>query len=315
VTGIDYHAERRRHADRTLAHFTGLGFTQISQQPIVPYRDKSILFTNSAIVDFKPYFNPVITPRPGVAVLQRCFRAHALKDLSDEGVAQNLLCHFTMAGAYVVPDRAVEFATEVHALLTGELGMPPERLRFMVSSEDTELGEALRATGVELDVDSQPMDFYRWTFGMPGVWGRGASLAVMGESGPRGFGNIIQVVRDGITVGYGYGAGIEATVAARYELPRFVQASPISMFFPTGNPLETRIADLLVGSVLLYRAGVRPGRKSRENVLQQMLKAVSDLCAKAGIKPSEHRDALAGFEEYEFGNQTGVADRVIAGLP
>jgi alanyl-tRNA synthetase len=65
VTGIDYHAERRRHADRTLAHFIGLGFAQISQQPIVPYRDKSILFTNSAIVDFKPYFDLATTPWPG----------------------------------------------------------------------------------------------------------------------------------------------------------------------------------------------------------------------------------------------------------
>jgi hypothetical protein len=66
---------------------------------------------------------------------------------------------------------------------------------------------------------------------------------------------------------------------------------------------------------LLYRAGVRPGHRSRENVLRQMLRAVSALCAKAGVTPSEHRNALAGFEEYEFGKQTDVADRIIADLP
>ena len=123
--------------------FTARGHEPVASASIIPH-DDTLLFTNSGMVPFKPYFQGVETPPwPRATPIQKCVRAGGKhNDLEEVGRTARHLTFFEMMGNFSFGDyfkeKAIPYAWE---LLTDVLGLDPERLWITVHLSDDDAEE------------------------------------------------------------------------------------------------------------------------------------------------------------------------------
>ncbi|MDQ3557152.1 MAG: alanine--tRNA ligase-related protein, partial [Gemmatimonadota bacterium] len=126
---------------RFLEFFERQGHQVRPSSPLVPGDDPTLLFTNAGMVQFKKVF--LGEENPGfrrAATSQKCVRAGGKhNDLEQVGVTARHHTFFEMLGNFSFGDYfkrdAIGFAWE---FLTGELGIPAERLWVTVHHTDDE---------------------------------------------------------------------------------------------------------------------------------------------------------------------------------
>ncbi|MEX2445751.1 MAG: alanine--tRNA ligase [Dehalococcoidia bacterium] len=155
-----------------LAFFEARGHRRIPSASLVPHGDPTLLFTTAGMVQFKPYFMGLESPPANrLTSIQRCFRTVDVEVVGDE----THLTLFEMLGNFSVGDyfkpEAIEWAW---MFLTGELGIPPERLWATVYTDDDEAAALWEAQGVP------PERILRYTAEQGNWWGP------PGDSGPMG---------------------------------------------------------------------------------------------------------------------------------
>ncbi len=129
-------AEIRR---RFLAFFEARGHTVVPSASLIPAGDQTLLFTNSGMVQFKEVFTGAESRSYTRAVdVQRCLRvAGKHNDFEEVGRTPRHHTFFEMMGNWSFGDyfkrEAIHWAWE---FLTGELGLPPERLAATTYSDD-----------------------------------------------------------------------------------------------------------------------------------------------------------------------------------
>jgi alanyl-tRNA synthetase len=107
--------------------------------PLVPRNDPTLLFTNAGMVQFKNVFTGIETrPYRRAATAQKCVRAGGKhNDLENVGYTARHHTFFEMLGNFSFADyfkeRAIALAWQ---LITGEFGLPRERLLVTVYAED-----------------------------------------------------------------------------------------------------------------------------------------------------------------------------------
>ena len=127
--------------DKFLNYFREQGHTVVPSSPLVPGNDPTLLFTNAGMVQFKDVF--VGRERRDynrATSSQRCVRAGGKhNDLENVGYTARHHTFFEMLGNFSFGDYfkqdAIRFAWE---LLTGEFGLPAEKLWVTVYETDTE---------------------------------------------------------------------------------------------------------------------------------------------------------------------------------
>jgi alanyl-tRNA synthetase len=124
-----------------LDYFAKQGHAVIASSSLVPGNDPTLLFTNAGMVQFKDVFLGK-DPRPYVraATSQRCVRAGGKhNDLENVGYTARHHTFFEMLGNFSFGDYfkrdAIRFAWD---LLTGTLGIDPQRLWITVYQDDDE---------------------------------------------------------------------------------------------------------------------------------------------------------------------------------
>jgi len=313
---LDICRERRSVVERTLEFFGVLGFEAIAPEPAVPTRDDSILFTNSAVVCFKPYLRREREADPGVVVAQDCLRWQNLSDLSEQSLLQHRLNHFLMLGAFSKASRGHDFARETLALLVDVLRVPQRRLLLKLPSKDGPLVDAWQSLpgGPELAFDSEPAAYYDWVFGMEGVSGVGGTFSYRLSRGGtyHDFGNVISFYGGSDLLGLGLGFGVESFLYALLGLTHFACALPTSANTDVRDPRVGRLVDLLETAVLLYRDGLRPGRSGHGYVVKRVARGIGRLSGELGFARSELSRLIDRFEEGEYGGSSGVAEVILA---
>ncbi|MFV0257282.1 MAG: alanine--tRNA ligase [Acidimicrobiales bacterium] len=130
-------AELRRAFTR---FFVERGHEAIPSASLIPH-DQTLLFVNSGMVPFKPYFLGEETPsHPRAVTVQKCVRAGGKhNDLDEVGRTTRHLTFFEMLGNFSFGDyfkeRAIPLAWE---FVTGVLGLDPDRLWVTVHLSDDE---------------------------------------------------------------------------------------------------------------------------------------------------------------------------------
>jgi len=127
-----------------LEFYRDKGHEIIASSPLVPANDKTLLFTNAGMVQFKDVF--LGTDRRSYSratTSQRCVRAGGKhNDLENVGYTARHHTFFEMLGNFSFGDYfkrdAIRFAWE---LLTERLGLPPEKLWITVYEDDDEAQE------------------------------------------------------------------------------------------------------------------------------------------------------------------------------
>jgi len=124
---------------RFLDYFARHGHAVVRSSPLVPARDPTLLFTNAGMVQFKSVFlGEEQRDYKRAATAQKCVRAGGKhNDLENVGRTARHHTFFEMLGNFSFGDyfkeEAVKFCWE---LLTGELGLPKDRLKATVFTED-----------------------------------------------------------------------------------------------------------------------------------------------------------------------------------
>ncbi len=138
---------------RFLDYFARNGHTVVPSSPLVPANDRTLLFTNAGMVQFKDVFLGRETRDYVRAVSsQRCVRAGGKhNDLENVGYTARHHTFFEMLGNFSFGDyfkrEAIGFAWE---FLTQELKLPPERLWVTVYTDDDEAADIwLKEIGID----------------------------------------------------------------------------------------------------------------------------------------------------------------------
>ncbi|MBC7220781.1 alanine--tRNA ligase [Candidatus Bipolaricaulota bacterium] len=119
-----------------LDYFRKEGHTVLPSSSLVP-DDPTLLFTSAGMVQFKDIFWGRVAPaHPRVTTCQKCFRT---TDIERVGTTAYHHTFFEMLGNFSFGDYFKEGAIALAwRFLTGELGLPPERLWVSVYEEDNE---------------------------------------------------------------------------------------------------------------------------------------------------------------------------------
>ncbi len=124
-----------------LNYFAKNGHEIVDSSPLVPRNDPTLLFTNAGMVQFKNVFTGVEhRPYSRAATSQKCVRAGGKhNDLENVGYTARHHTFFEMLGNFsfgdYFKDQAIEFAWN---LVTGEFGLPKNKLIVTIYSEDEE---------------------------------------------------------------------------------------------------------------------------------------------------------------------------------
>ena len=128
--------------DKFINYFTSKGHTYVSSSPIIPTSDdKTLLFTNAGMVQFKDIFLGLKDSKFNSAVSsQKCMRAGGKhNDLDNVGYTNRHHTFFEMLGNFsfgdYFKDDAIMYAWD---FLTSELKIPIEKLWITVHSSDNE---------------------------------------------------------------------------------------------------------------------------------------------------------------------------------
>ena len=122
-----------------LDYFARNGHQVVESSPLVPRNDPTLLFTNSGMVQFKNVFTgQERRPYNRATTAQKCVRAGGKhNDLDNVGYTARHHTFFEMLGNFSFGDYFKEQAI-LHAwtLLTGDFGLPADKLLVTVFSED-----------------------------------------------------------------------------------------------------------------------------------------------------------------------------------
>ncbi|PID60823.1 MAG: alanine--tRNA ligase [Gammaproteobacteria bacterium] len=127
--------------DRFLSYFEAHGHRIVPSSSLVPGNDRTLLFTNAGMVQFKDVFTgEEVRDYKRAVTSQRCVRAGGKhNDLDNVGYTARHHTFFEMLGNFSFGDYfkkdAIRFAWE---FLTVELGLPQDRLWVTIFEEDDE---------------------------------------------------------------------------------------------------------------------------------------------------------------------------------
>ena len=127
-----------------LSYFEGRGHEVVASAPLVPQNDPTLLFVNAGMVPFKNVFTgQEARPAPRAASAQKCVRAGGKhNDLDNVGYTARHHTFFEMLGNFSFGDYFKAEAIEAAwGLVTGEFGLPADRLTVTVYHTDDEAWE------------------------------------------------------------------------------------------------------------------------------------------------------------------------------
>ncbi|KAG0000951.1 hypothetical protein BGZ79_005272 [Entomortierella chlamydospora] len=123
------------------------GHVPVKSSSLIPHNDKSLMFTNAGMVQFKDYFkNPATAPFKQAASIQKCMRAGGKhNDLDNVGYTPRHHTFFEMLGNFSFGEysktKAIQMAWR---FLTEVVKLPKDRLRVTVLASDQETFEIWR---------------------------------------------------------------------------------------------------------------------------------------------------------------------------
>ncbi|KAF9311770.1 hypothetical protein BG003_007041 [Podila horticola] len=117
------------------------GHVPVKSSSLIPHNDKSLMFTNAGMVQFKDYFrNPATAPFKQATTIQKCMRAGGKhNDLDNVGYTPRHHTFFEMLGNFSFGEYSKSKAIQMAwRFLTQVVKLPKDRLRVTVLTSDQE---------------------------------------------------------------------------------------------------------------------------------------------------------------------------------
>ncbi|MEV4398199.1 alanine--tRNA ligase-related protein [Nonomuraea sp. NPDC049607] len=271
-------------------HFLRAGAERLSAEPAVPRDDPTVLFTNSAVVAFKPYLRgDVVLGDRTLVVTQPCVRAHNLKTTFSEAFSADFVLQFNML-AVLAPVAALDSLAETIRRFFSDLhGLKGSQVLLKVAADDHDLHTAWQdAWTTPLAYDEEPRRYYRWGFGEDRMTGRGATFAIEQSGGKwRDLGNLIAFEWDGRTVGYGFGIGVETLAACLARSRWVIDVMPPGVLPPVETEQQAKLADLLGLLARLYAHDIEMSGRAQGYIMRKALVTLDALASELRVPEDE----------------------------
>lgn len=209
--------------DAFYSYFKMAGYNKIPSSPLIPQNDDSILFSNSAILPFKPFFKE---DAPKLFNLQKCIRFRGGKDLLNLEETP-YMSTFEMAGCIVPASSLEELLSDIQDFMLNTLNISPQKLYVDLSSQDKHLINIL-SENYDIVLNRLPANKYQGNFGMNDVVGRCAHFSMIYRNGlTHNFGKIIEICTNGKISNYAFGFGIEKYLYMQDNKENYYEATSI----------------------------------------------------------------------------------------
>lgn len=275
--------------------------------------DSTTKFIGSTISIFKPHFLENRIPENGSVIVQPCIRTQSKKFLYNDEENLSYNTFFSIIGGIANIEKMQEVCPSVIDFFSKKLGVNSSRILIRMSSEDTDLLTAIQPTDVSIEFNTRPTQYYRWKYGMPGVVGRGVTIAIRNEKNGdyEDIGNIIAM--DEQTIGpkaVQWGFGVETVTSRVFSQGDPIKTSLIRQVFEFDTNLEAKFADTLMVVIEMIISGVILNKKTEGFELRDYLKGLGYLKRKIGLSDIEVADYVRQYISLKNEN-TQNATRVV----
>lgn len=260
-----------------MTFFVERGYQKQNEQALIPENDNSLRFTNAFICSFKERLQKrQVGPADAWVCGQNCLRLQNLESIRK--MHKNARLHyasfFRMIGGLTGLQRQSEIAGLLCDFFIQFVGMRPERLFWKVSEETQHLVAKL-PIGYQQFLSVKDKTFFDWSYGLPGIKGRGVTFCYLTDNGMQDFGNIVEIFDSHGALAVEFGFGIETLIARRYSLRNPLMASVISELKPAWESEDWDVLkDLILSIHALASCGVQPGKRGRPRIYRQSLKCM-----------------------------------------
>ncbi|WP_428510411.1 hypothetical protein [Roseateles sp.] len=287
---------RRWIASSFLSLFEAGGFAVSRPIDVLSTQDGSVLFTSATINVFRAL---LVEPGHRRVVRQPCLRTHNLPQLGEASFRPRFMSGFHMLGLIDTSEDTAPTQRLAARCLRDTLGLA-SRLCVHVRREDLALHrpflDALGDVAVRIDV---PDKQYDWTYGEPGLSGRGLPLSLTGEDGTtREFGQIVTLLRGGRPIGVEFGFGEETFLAILDGLPSPFEASALWPVVQAAGGLEAPEAYHYVDLLYLFAqtqvCGISPGRGRHRSIARSAGRRLAATVRRLGLDATRVEADLNG---------------------
>lgn len=259
-----------------VSHFSEQGFIQVPAEPLIPQKDKTVLYSNATITPIKEHLLAGQKPENGWVIDQPCLRIQNLSRYSDSQFDPEYMSFFHMVGVYVAK-KDCNFIGSILRVLD-VLGLSKDRLEIHGCHRDTDLLDAF--TDLEPSIVrrqyQQDEGYFDWKYDMPGYRGRGVHIMIVQDRGPAlSVGQLVEIRNCDEVIGYEFGFGVETFLARLNQEHSIFDLGIGREFFPqsTSNA-DRQYQDLLASSMAMHCAGTKTGKNGRSAAFR---KAISQL--------------------------------------
>lgn len=242
--------------------FSDQGYYCHTPANLIPEADRSVLYTNSAIIPFKNMIFENNIPLNAHYLLQECIRLHETKLTPNEMYFLQRMSCFSMFGIFAPINLLNQICRDMVCLLLDILQVDKERLVFHAASDDRVFWNILESLDVQILWDNTPPDDYQWEYGIPNVIGRGLNIGILPQGAPPesikqvddiDIGQIIVIKNNGYFTCFEVALGVEAFLWRNSKEMSPFAVAEIAAFMPFKfEPLHLQLMDAIVLGVIFY---------------------------------------------------------------
>ncbi|MFI1810842.1 hypothetical protein ACH414_10920 [Streptomyces sp. NPDC020422] len=269
------------------------GYKERQRRPVVSRHDPSVRYTNSTISVLKPLLAGGVRER--AFLVQPALRLRNLDHVRRTGAMSPFGCSFMSFGALGPTGDAPRLSALARDLLVDGLGLAPGDVRLRVLAEDRDLIEAGIEAGLAVAPERSPEGF-RHVFGMPGVTGRNANIALRGPRGWADVANVIVIEESGQPIGVELAFGVNMVLVQAMSLAHPVLAGPATAAVRHGVSDLTAL-DALSSATVLAMEGLRPVARGRGQNYRALLRLLGERIAGPAERWQPAAEAVAAAEE------------------
>ena len=297
-------------------HFRFRGYEEHQPVQINSKIDDSVYFIGSTISVFKKYLLSNTIDPIGYFLVQRCIRTQNIKCIYDDNKIPEWSSYFRSIGTISPYNRLNEVIFEVWEFLNKKLNIPKNDIKVRVSSTDLDLLKFWKGLdeGPIIEIDSKDLSYYKHKYGLEHINGRNLNFALRqnGSNQFKDIGNLIVIERNGnerIAVELAF--GVSTIICRMFSLYNSVQASIISKIIPFDRYNVSKFSDALSVIVHLVREELTPtASNTRGRVLRSYIQGLIYLNKKLKINFDTIVDFADRYEQEEYGNMTGVGQKI-----
>jgi hypothetical protein len=277
-------------------------YLKVPPIPLLSDVDKSVIFTGSTISAIKDILmnQGYLAGTNGVFLTQDCIRTGAKNYMFDNNWIPNGQIYFRMSSNLSRPERFNDVLNEALLFIENNVGVQlnSNKIKLLSSNKIDVLSNLKVQNKISIEYDTRDLDFYKWTYGIEGVYGSGLTISVYNEltSSWMNVGNVIAIYDNaGKELGTEFGFGYEYFLTALLNKDHPLRLSKIfDVFeFTPGLPLKYYYNLEAAANMKLANAGI--GRKGSSHVYKEYLKSLQFIGSSLG--KSEY-DIIGDMSEY-----------------